>query len=126
MGAFLTNNVPFNEGGGLTSVLVPKRLTKAGIGGMFALSGAASIGKEMFIASNIRKMGPVSYTGGPARMTDSFDSGAIQAIKQATKDPNVQQDMLRKILKSSNDGIIKNLEEYGVDGQFLSAFYGMG
>lgn len=126
MGAFLTNNIPFNEGGGLTSVLIPKRLTKAGIGSMFALSGAASIGKEMFIASNIRKMGPVSYTGGPARMTNSFDSGAIQAIKQATKDPNVQQDMLRKILKSSNDGIIKNLEEYGVDGQFLSAFYGMG
>ena len=54
MGAFLTNNVPFNEGGGLTSVLVPKRLTKAGIGGMFALSGAASIGKEMFLINLIQ------------------------------------------------------------------------
>lgn len=125
MGIFFEKNVPFEEGGGLTSKLIPYRFTKAGIGLGFAVSGAASIGKEMLVQHNKIKMGPVSYGGGPTRMTNSFTSGAIEAIKETTKDPQIQQDMIRKVLHDTDSGMINNLEEYGVDEQFLSAFYGM-
>lgn len=125
MGVFFEKNIPFEEGGGITSKIIPYRFTKAGIGAGFAISGAAALGKEMLVQHNKVKMGPVSYGGGPARMTNNLSSGAIEAIKEVTKDPQVQQDMLRKVLHDSDSGIVNNLEEYGVDGEFISAFYGM-
>lgn len=124
MGVFFDPNIPFEQGGGLTSKLIPHQLNKRGIAAGFGIMGAASIGREMFIQHNRMKMGPITYTGGPSRMTNNFSSGAVEAIQKVTKDPEVQADMLKKILRTQ-DGIINNLEEYGVDGDFLSAFYGM-
>ena len=125
MGIFFKPNRTIAEGGGLTSKIVPYQLTKVGIGAGIGLSGAASLGKEMFIQHNKMKMGPISYTGGPDRMTHNVTSGAIEAIDKITNDPEVKADMLRKIAHTS-DGIVNNLEEYGVDSEFISAFYGMG
>lgn len=125
MGVLFKKNLTFAEGGGLTSTIVPFQVTKAGIGVGIGLTGAAALGTEMFANHNRRKMGPVTYTGGPARMTGNFDSGAVEAIQEATNDPAVRADMLKRILRT-DDGIINNMEEYGVDAQFVSAFYGMG
>ena len=125
MGILFKKNLTFAEGGGLTSKLVPYQLTKTGIGVGMGLTGAASLGSEMLANRNRMKMGPITYTGGPARMTNNFSSGAIEAIQEATNDPAVRADMLKRILHT-DDGIINNIEAFGVDSSFLYAFYGMG
>jgi len=125
MGIFLEPNRTYEEGGGLTSILIPHRLTKVGIGAGFALGAGASLGSEMLRQHNRMKMGPISYEGGPARMTHNVTSGAVEAIQQATSDPNVQSDMLAKMLHTTDEGIINNIDEFGVDADFVSAFYGM-
>jgi len=124
MGFLFNKNLTFAEGGGFTSKIVPYQLSKIGIGVGMGLSGAAALGSEMVANHNRMRMGPISYEGGPARMTHNITSGAIEAIKEATDDPAVQRDMLRKILRQT-DEIGGNLEEFGVDDQFLAAFYGM-
>ena len=124
MGLIFENNQTFQEGGGLTSVLLPKRLTKFGVGLGIGVGTAASMGTEMFKMHNQMKVGKVTYQGGPQRMTDNFNSGAIEAIANVTDDPKIQQEMISKVLKNS-DSLYGNIEEFGVDGAFLSAFYGM-
>jgi hypothetical protein len=125
MGALLKKNLTFSEGGGITSMIVPYQLGKAGIGIGMGISAASAIGTEMFRQHNRLKMGPMKYVGGPDRMTHNVTSGAVEAIKEVTNDPTVQADMLKKMLRTT-DGVLNNLEEFGVDGQFVSAFYGMG
>ena len=125
MGILFKKNLTFAEGGGLTSKLVPYQLTKTGIGVGMGIGSAAALGSEMLANRNRMRMGPITYTGGPARMTNNFSSGAIEAIQESTNDPAVRADMLKRILHT-DDGIINNIEEFGVDSSFLSAFYGMG
>lgn len=119
----LKNNRTFSEGGGLTSILLPKQFTKLGLG-LFAVgSGAVSFGKEALASHNKLAMGDIIYTGGPARMTNNFSSGAIEAIKDVTSDPALQADMLKKVTKTTE--FLGGIEEYGVDGEFISSFFGM-
>ena len=125
MGLLFKKNLSFAEGGGVTSLLVPYQLNKRGIAVGMALTGAAALGAEMFRQHNRLKMGPVTYAGGPDRMTHNVTSGAVEAINEVTNDPAVRADMLKKMLRTT-DGVINNLEEFGVDDQFVSAFYGMG
>ena len=121
---FFENNTPFEEGGGVTSKLIPKRLTKAGIFAGMGIGIGVGVGKEMFKMHNRLKAGPVTYQGGPARMTNNFSSGTIEAIMNVTDDPKIQQEMIKNTLKNTSS-LYGNLEEFGVDEQFLSAFYGM-
>lgn len=123
MGIFFERNLTLAQGGGFTSKIIPYRLTGAGIAAGFVVGAAASLGTEMLRQHNKMKAGPVSYDGGPARMTHNVTSGAVEAIKEATNDPAVQADMLRKMTRS--DELVGNIEEYGVDSEFVSAFYGM-
>ncbi len=123
---FIKPNRTFAEGGGLTSKLIPYQLDKAGmVAGVGAVAVGGTLGAEMMRRHNQMQLGKIVYTGGPARMTDNFSSGAIEAIQQITKDPEVQADMLKKIVRTQ-DSVLSNMEEFGVDDQFLSAFYGMG
>lgn len=125
MGILFKPNRTFAEGGGLTSKIVPYQLTNVGIGAGFGIGAAASLGSEMVANHNRMRMGVISYEGGPARMTHNVTSGAIETINKITKDPEVQADMLKKITRTDNN-IIGNMEELGVDSEFVSAFYGMG
>ena len=125
MAGLLRKNLTFAEGGGATSILIPYQLNKTGIAVGMGLTGASALGVEMFRQHNRLKMGPVTYTGGPDRMTHNVTSGAVEAINEITNDPAVRADMLKKMLRT-DDGVINNLEEFGVDDQFVSAFYGMG
>lgn len=123
MGVFFEKNLTFAEGGGVTSKIIPYRLTGLGIAAGFGVGAAASLGKEMIQQHNRMKAGPVSYEGGPARMTHNVTSGAVEAIKQASNDPAVQADMLKQMTHSTD--LYGSMEEYGVDNEFVSAFYGM-
>lgn len=125
MGVFFQPNRTVEEGGGFTSKLIPYQLTKTGVAVGFGVGAAAALGTEMLRQHNKMKMGPVSYEGGPARMTHNVTSGAVEAIKEATNDPAVQADMLKKMVRT-DDGILNNIDEFGADTEFVSAFYGMG
>ncbi len=124
MGIFFEPNITFAEGGGITSKIIPYRLTKVGIGAGFGIGAAASLGSEMLKNHNRLKMGPVKYTGGPDRMTHNVTSGAVEAISKANISPQEKQAELTRMMRSK-DTVIGNLEEYGVNEQFMSAFYGM-
>lgn len=125
MNTFFEDNQTFQEGGGLTSKLLPKRLTKIGVFAGMGIGVGVGVGKEMFKMHNRLKAGPATYQGGPVRMTDNFDSGAVEAIANISKDPKIQQDMLKHTLREK-DSLFGNIEEFGVDEQFMQAFYGMG
>ena len=125
MSVFFQPNRTVAEGGGLTSKIIPYQFSKVGIAAGFGVGAAASIGTEMLRQHNKIKMGPVSYAGGPSRMTHNVTSGAIEAINESTSDPAVRADMLRHVLKT-DDGVMNNIDEFGVDSEFVSAFYGMG
>ena len=99
MDVFFEDNQTFQEGGGFTSKLLPKRLTKAGIFAGMGIGVGVGVGKEMFKMHNRLKAGPTTYQGGPVRMTDNFDSGAVEAISNVTKDPKIQQEMIKNMLK---------------------------
>jgi hypothetical protein len=111
---------------GITSKLVPYQLNKTGVKVGFGIGAAAAIGKEMHTNHNRMKMGPITYEGGAARMTHNVTSGAIEAIKDTTTDPEVRADMIKHIMRSDDGGILSNIDEMGVDPEFVSAFYGMG
>lgn len=125
MGIFFQPNRTIAEGGGLTSKIIPYQLTKTGVAVGFGAGAAAALGTEMLRQHNRMKMGPVSYEGGPARMTHNVTSGAVEAIREVTNDPAVQADMLKKMVRT-DDGILNNIDEFGADTEFVSAFYGMG
>lgn len=120
--AFIQNNQTFAEGGGLTSYILPYRMGPASIGLTFSSMYAVKLGQDLWAEHNKLKAGPIRYTGGPARMTSNFDSGIVEAIRDVSDDPAVQQDMLKRTMKSSGIG---HLDTYGVDGDFVAAFYGM-
>ncbi len=125
MGLLFKPNRTFAEGGGVTSILIPKNLTKVGVAAGFGVGAGAALGSEMLRQHNRIKMGPISYEGGAARMTRNITSGAVEAINEVTNDPAVRADMLSKMLRTY-DGVMNNIDEYGVDADFVSAFYGMG
>ena len=123
--AFLKPNRTLAAGGGITSNIIPFQLNKKGVA--LGIAGLAGIGFVTAGLDNKHRMdmGPVTYQGGPARMTSQLNTGAVQAINQITDDPEVRADMLKNIMHD-NTSIMDSIEQHGVDDQFLSAFYGMG
>ena len=120
----LTEPNTIDKGGGLSSLLVPRKVNA--LGTALALGGMTifSTGKEVYKARNQMKTGTVKYLGGPARMTKSFTSGAVQGMNRMAKgDYMAFSDMAEEAM--TNTGIYGNLENYGVTPQFVSAVYGM-
>ena len=113
------------ELGGLSAYLVPRRLNAAGV--TLALGGMAgvSIGKEGIKSRNINKMGDITYSSGLARMTNSFTTGAPEAMYRVSGgNYNVFSDLAEEVVTDQSIG--GKLENYGVTPQFVSALYNMG
>lgn len=123
-GSFIRPNRSFLKGGGATAKLLPFQLGKGGVAVGLGVLGVAGIATAGIDNHNQKSIGQVSYSG-PARMTGMFNSGAVEAINQMTDDPEVKADMLSRMMHNSNDSVMDSIEQHGVDGQFLSAFYGM-
>lgn len=121
--ALFTPNTIAN-GGGLSSILIPYNTTVLGTVAAVGAIGMASMGAEGVKGHNRIKMGKVSYGGGPARMTGSFTSGAVEAMNNAA-DGNYQvfSDMASHVI---NKGGYGKLETYGATPELVSALYGMG
>lgn len=118
----MTTPNTIQDGGGLSSLLVPVKASPLGAGvilGGMILGGGLNQGIQH---KNRSKMGKITYGGGPARMTGSFTSGAVPAMHRASGgNYEVFSDMVSSVM---NDG--SEIENYGVTPQFVSALYGMG
>lgn len=95
------------------------------IGGVAAFA----LAKEGLAGHNQRKLGKVTYTDGPARMTGSFTSGAIPAMNRASGgNEQLRNEMFVKTMKTGPGGSspLNAIDNYGVDGAFISSLYNMG
>jgi hypothetical protein len=112
------------DAGGLSALLMPVKASPLGLGVIGAGIGAIGLGNAMVKNYNRKTLGKVTYTGGPARMTKNFTSGAVPGVARASGgNPEIAAGMFKEIM--TNDSIAGKIQNYGVDSQFLSAFYGM-
>ena len=117
------NNI--SDGGGLSSLLIRRRVNGKGIAVIAGASTLLSLGDTGIKTRNKTKMGRVSYGDGPARMTSSFTTGAVDAMKRASgNNPQVFSEMAQDVVTGS--GIGGKLETYGATPELISSLYNMG
>ena len=117
------NNI--SNGGGLSSLLVRRQVNGKGIAVIAGASTLLSLGDTGIKTRNKTKMGRVSYGDGPARMTSSFTTGAVDAMKRASgNNPQAFSEMAQDVVTGS--GIGGKLETYGATPELISSLYNMG
>lgn len=124
VGKALTTENKIADGGGLSSLLVPRKVNGAGMA--LIVGGGLTIGlADSGIKSrNQALLGKVSYGDGMARMTGSFTSGAVPAMKRASGgNYEAFSDMAKGVVSSGGYGAI---EDYGATPELISALYNMG
>lgn len=124
IGKALTTPNTIENGGGLSSLIVRRKFNPAGAGLIMGGIGAITLGNEGLKGHNKATMGKVRYAGGPARMTQSFTSGAVQAMHKAS-DGNyaVFNDMAEEVV--SGTSLSGTIETYGATPELISALYRM-
>lgn len=91
------------------------------IGGLMLLEG----GNDALQGRNRGKVGRVSYADGPARMTNSFTTGAVPAMIQGSGgDYETFTDMAEETLQSNN-AFGRVLDDYGANGEMIRSLYNM-
>ena len=111
--------------GGWSSLLVPRQVNGKGIAVIAGASTLLSLGDTGIKTRNKTKMGKVSYGDGPARMTSSFTTGAVDAMKRASgNNPQVFSEMAQDVVTGS--GIGGKIETYGATPELISSLYNMG
>ena len=85
--------------GGWSSLLVKRQVNGKGIAVIAGASTLLSLGDTGIKTRNKTKMGRVSYGDGPARMTSSFTTGAVDAMKRASgNNPQVFSEMAQDVV----------------------------
>lgn len=111
--------------GGWSSFIVPRQVNGKGIAVITGASTLLSLGDTGIKTRNKTKMGKVSYGDGPARMTNSFTTGAVGAMKRASgNNPQVFSEMAQDVVTGS--GIGGKIETYGATPELISSLYNMG
>ena len=117
------NNI--SDGGGLSSLIIPRQVNGKGIAVIAGASTLLSLGDTGIKTRNKTKMGRVSYGDGPARMTSSFTTGAVDAMKRASgNNPQVFSEMAQDVVTGREKK--KKLETYGATPELISSLYNMG
>ena len=117
------NNI--SDGGGWSSLLVRRQVNGKGIAVIAGASTLLSLGDTGIKTRNKTKMGRISYGDGPARMTSSFTTGAVDAMKRASdNNPQVFSEMAQDVVTGS--GIGGKIETYGATPELISSLYNMG
>lgn len=114
-----------SEGGGLSALIVRRKVNAKGAAVIIGGATAISMGKEGLQAHNRAKVGRIMYGDGPQRMTNSFTSGGIEAMHRASGgNYEAFSDMAEEVLQGRRiNGAIDN---YGVTPQMISSLYNMG
>ena len=114
-----------NSRGLMEGDLLPKIISGEGAalvgGGMLAV-GAVNSGIK---ARNNAKLGKVVYNGGPDRMTQSYTTGAVNAIRRIADTPEEFSELTQSAMSGGEFSFGQKLEDYGVNDKFVAAFYGM-
>lgn len=113
------------ENGGLSALLVPRKVNAAGaaliVGGGYFFNA----GREGIKGRNKAALGSVTYVGGPARMTQSFVSGGVQAMHDASGGNYAAfSDMAEEVMAGAT--VRGKIESYGATPELISALYNMG
>jgi hypothetical protein len=125
VGKALTQENNIADGGGLSSLLIPRQVNGAGAAVIVGGGMALSMGNEGFKSRNKASLGRVSYGGGPARMTSSFTSGGVEAMHRvAGGNSAVFADLAEESLNNGSLG--GAIENYGATPELISALYNMG
>lgn len=126
--ALTTENKVFNADGwhgGLSALLVPRQVNGAGAALIIGGGAALSLGSAGLQSRNKAKLGRVSYSDGMSRMTNSFTTGAVPAMKRASGGNYAAfADMAEEVVASP--GIGGMIDDYGASPAFISALYNMG
>ena len=126
VGKSLTTENTIAKGGGLSSVLIPRKVNAKGAAVL--IGGAALIGtaNEGLKARNVNKMGKITYANGPARMTKSYTSGAVPAIMQASQgNYEIFSDMAEEVVNGHLNIAGSILDDYGATPAMIASLYGM-
>lgn len=113
------------EEGGLTALLVKRQLNPAGLALVAGGVTLYNAGKGGIDAHSRAKMGRISYDSGMARMTNSFPTGAVEAMKDASGgNYSAFADMAKNVV--SRPGPINQLQDHGATPDMIAALYHMG
>ena len=119
------NNIA--NGGGLSSLLIPRRVNAKGAAVLIGGAAVLTTGKEGLKARNVNKMGKISYMDGPARMTQSYTTGAVQAMMKASNgNYEAFSDMAEEVVNGHMNSIGAILDDYGATPAMVASLYGMG
>lgn len=114
-----------SEGGGLSSLLIRRRVNAKGAAVIIGGATVISAGNEGFKSHNISKAGRITYGGGPQRMTNSFTSGAVPAMMRASGGNYAAfSDMAEEVVQSKS--IAGAIDTYGVTPNMIASLYNMG
>ena len=104
---------------------VPRVFTGPGVALAIGLTGLASIASDAHYGAGASKVGRVSYADGPAKMTKSFTSGAVEAMNEAANgDYAVFSEMAAPMFKSNNQ-VARVIDDYGANPAMIRSVYGM-
>ncbi len=133
LGAVTSPNT-IENGGGLSSLLVPVKANALGVGLVVGGMTAVNLGKAGLGLHNQAALGRVTWQGTAARMTSNYErngmlkmtSGATAAMLKEAQSGNYQ--LVSEMVESTLGGrsIPGAIETYGVTPKFVSALYGMG
>lgn len=117
--AFTMKNTIKGNDGGWSSLLIPRQVNAAGAALIVGGGALIGVGHEGVKGHNAMKLGKVSY-GGMARMTGSYNSGAVQAMHRASGGNYAAfSDMAEEVVGG-------RLETYGATPELISSLYHMG
>ena len=123
----LTSENNIANGGGLSSLIVPRKINAKGAALLIGGMAVFTTGKEGFKAHNANKMGKISYMDGPARMTKSYTSGVVPAMMKASNGNYAAfSDMAEEVVSGHDNVFGSILDDYGANPAMISALYGMG
>lgn len=115
------------NGGGLSSLLIPRRVNAKGAAILIGGAAVLTTGKESLKARNVNKMGKISYMDGPARMTQSYTTGAVQTMMKASNgNYEAFSDMAEEVVNGHMNPIGAVLDDYGATPAMVASLYGMG
>lgn len=114
------------NGGGLSSLLIPRRVNAKGAAILIGGAAVLTTGKEGLKARNVNKMGKISYMDGPARMTQSYTTGAVQTMMKASNgNYEAFSDMAEEVVNGHMNPIGAVLDDYGATPAMVASLYGM-
>lgn len=115
------------NGGGLSSLLIPRRVNAKGAAILIGGAAVLTTGKEGLKTRNVNKMGKISYMDGPARMTQSYTTGAVQTMMKASNgNYEAFSDMAEEVVNGHMNPIGAVLDDYGATPAMVASLYGMG